>query len=72
MDLNITPRYASYSGNAFGFNGGGGLDYRLSDFLAVNLNARFSSGSAKIKVEAKEITILPGGIRATAGIKLGL
>lgn len=71
MDLNITPQYASYTGNAFGFNGGGGLDYRLSDSLAVNLNARFSSGSAKIKVESKEITVPAGGIRATAGIKVG-
>jgi len=71
MDLNITPQYASYTGNAFGFNGGGGLDYRLSDSLAVNLNARFSSGSAKIKVESKEVTVPAGGIRATAGIKVG-
>jgi len=71
MDLNITPQYASYTGNAFGFNGGGGLDYRLSESLAVNLNARFSSGSAKIKVESKEITVPAGGIRATAGIKVG-
>ena len=71
MDLNITPEYASYTGSTFGFNGGGGLDYRLSESLAVNLNARFSSGSAKIKVESKEITVPAGGIRATAGIKVG-
>jgi len=71
MDLNITPEYASYTGSTFGFNGGGGLDYGLSESLAVNLNVRFSSGSAKIKVEAKEITIPAGGIRATAGIKVG-
>jgi len=71
MDLNITPEYASYTVSTFGFNGGGGLDYRLSESLAVNLNARFSSGSAKIKVESKEITIPAGGIRATAGIKVG-
>jgi len=70
-DLNITPEYASYTGNAVGFNGGGGLDYRLSGSLAVNLNARFSSGSAKIKLESKEITVPAGGIRATAGIKVG-
>lgn len=70
-DLNITPQYASYKGNAFGFNGGGGLDYRLSDSLAVNVNARFSSGSAKIKVESKEVSVPAGGIRATAGIKVG-
>lgn len=71
MNLKITPRYTTYSGNAFGFNGGGGLDYQLSDSIAVNLNARFSSGSAKIKMEANEIKIPAGGIRATAGIKIG-
>ncbi len=71
MNLKITPRYTTYSGNAFGFNGGGGLDYQLSDSAAINLNARFSSGSAKIKIEANEIKIPAGGIRATAGIKIG-
>lgn len=70
FDLNVNPRYASYSASAFGFNGGAGVDYRLSPGMAVNLNARYSSGSAKIKIEANEITIPAGGLRATAGIKL--
>lgn len=70
LDLDITPQYASYSASTFGFNAGAGLDYRLSQGMAVNLNARYSSGSAKIKIEGNEVTIPAGGIRATAGIKL--
>lgn len=71
FDLNVTPQYASYSASTFGFNAGGGVDYRLSGGMAVNLNARFSSGSAKIKIEGNDITIPAGGLRATAGIKFG-
>ncbi len=71
FDLNVNPRYAAYSASAFGFNAGAGVDYRLSGGLAVNLNARYSSGSAKIKIEENEVTVPAGGLRATAGIKLG-
>lgn len=71
FDLNATPQYASYSASTFGFNAGGGVDYRLSGGMAINLNARFSSGSAKIKIEGNEVTIPAGGLRATAGIKFG-
>jgi opacity protein-like surface antigen len=70
LDLNVSPRYASYSVSAFGFNAGAGADYRLSESLAFNLNARYSSGSAKVKIEGNEITVPAGGLRATAGIKL--
>jgi len=69
FDLNVTPQYASYSASAFGFNAGGGLDYRLSGGMAVNLNARYSSGSAKLKIEGNKVTVPAGGLRATAGIK---
>jgi opacity protein-like surface antigen len=71
LDLNVTPNFGEYSASAFGFNAGGGLDYRLSDSLAVNLNARYSSGTAKVKIEAMEVSVPAGGIRATAGIKIG-
>ncbi|HEX2695908.1 MAG TPA: outer membrane beta-barrel protein, partial [Acidobacteriota bacterium] len=71
LDLNVTPQYASYSASAFGFNAGAGVDYRLSAGMAVNLNARYSSGSAKIKIEGRTITVPAGGLRATAGIKFG-
>jgi len=69
FDLNVTPQYASYSASAFGFNAGGGLDYRLSGGMSVNLNARYSSGSAKLKIEGNKVTVPAGGLRATAGIK---
>lgn len=69
FDLNPNPRYASFSANAFGFNAAAGADYRLSDGIAVNLNARYSSGSAKVKIEESEVSVPAGGLRATAGIK---
>jgi opacity protein-like surface antigen len=71
FELNVTPQYASYSASAFGFNAGAGVDYQLSGGMAVNLNARYSSGSAKLKIEGNEVTIPAGGLRATAGIKFG-
>jgi len=69
FDLNVTPQYSSYSASTFGFNAGGGVDYQLSGGMAVNLNARYSSGSAKLKIEGNKVTIPAGGLRATAGIK---
>jgi opacity protein-like surface antigen len=69
FDLNVTPQYSSYSANTFGFNAGGGVDYRLSGGMTVNLNARYSSGSAKLKIEGNKVTVPAGGLRATAGIK---
>ena len=69
FDLNVNPAYSGYSAGAFGFNAGAGLDYRLSEGMAVNLNARYSSGSAKIKLETGEVAIPAGGLKATAGIK---
>jgi len=71
FDLNVTPVYGNYSASAFGFNGGAGLDYRLSGSLSANITARYSSGTAKIKIEAMEVSVPAGGLRATAGIKIG-
>jgi opacity protein-like surface antigen len=71
LDLNVTPEYSDYTASAFGFNAGAGVDYKLSESLAVNLNARYSSGTAKIKIEAMEVSVPAGGMRATAGIKVG-
>ncbi|MHB8095224.1 MAG: outer membrane beta-barrel protein [Candidatus Aminicenantales bacterium] len=71
FDLNITPQYGNYTASAFGFNAGGGLDYKLSPSLAVNLNARFSSGTAKVSIEGNKVSVPAGGIRATAGLKIG-
>ena len=69
LDINVNPQYAKYSASAFGFNAGAGIDYRLSPAIAINLNARYSSGTAKIKIEGTEVSIPAGGLRATAGLK---
>jgi opacity protein-like surface antigen len=69
FDVNANPAYASFSASAFGFNAGAGADYRLSEGMGVNVNLRYSSGSAKITVEDNEITIPAGGLKATVGIK---
>jgi opacity protein-like surface antigen len=71
LDLTVTPQYATYSASAVGFNGGAGLDFRLSPGMAVNLNARYSSASAKVKIEGGEVTVPAGGLRATLGLKFG-
>jgi uncharacterized protein YgiM (DUF1202 family) len=70
LDLNVTPEYASYSKSCFGFNGGAGLDFMVKSNIGINLNARYSSGQAKIKAGESEFTVQAGGLRATAGIKL--
>jgi opacity protein-like surface antigen len=70
LDLNVTPEYASYSKSCFGFNGGAGLDFMVKRNIGINLNARYSSGQAKIKAGEAEFSIQAGGLRATAGIKL--
>jgi len=69
LDLSITPEYATYSQNCFGFNASGGLDFFLKENIALNLNVRYSSGEAKIDVEGEEVAVQTGGIKATAGIK---
>lgn len=71
LGLDVSPQYATYSANAFGFNGGAGLDYRLSHGLAVHLGTRYSSGSAKVKIEGREVSVPTGGLKATLGLKLG-
>lgn len=68
-NVSVSPQYATYSKSAFGFNGGAGLDFRFSPAVALNVQARYSSGEAKIDVEGTEVAIEPGGLRATAGIK---
>jgi len=69
LDLSITPEYATYSQNCFGFNASGGLDFFLKENIALNVNVRYSSGEAKIDVEGEEVAVQTGGIKATAGIK---
>jgi len=70
FDISVSPIYSTYSQSCFGFNAGGGLDYLISPSLAVNTNVRYSSGEAKVDIEGLQVTLKPGGLRATAGIKL--
>jgi opacity protein-like surface antigen len=70
FDVSVSPIFSTYSQSCFGFNAGGGLDYMLSPSLAVNTNVRYSSGEAKVDIEGLQVTLKPGGLRATAGIKL--
>lgn len=69
LDLSITPEYATYSKNCFGFNGAGGIDFYLKENIGLNLNVRYSTGEARMDVEGEEVAIQTGGIKATAGIK---
>lgn len=68
-DVNMSPEYGEYSNSTFGFNGGGGLDFFISENLGLNFNFRYSTGTVKINVEGTEIEIKPGGLRTSAGIK---
>ena len=68
--INVTPAYASYEKSTFGFNGGAGLDFFLTDMIAVNINGRYTAGTAKIAVEGATYDVKAGGIRATAGLKV--
>ncbi|MFQ6082129.1 MAG: SH3 domain-containing protein [Candidatus Aminicenantia bacterium] len=68
--VTTTPSYDDYSKSGFGFNAGGGIDFFLMENLGLNLNVRYSMGTVKIDVEGTEIELKPGGLRATAGIKL--
>ncbi len=69
LDVSVNPQYSLYSKDAFGFNAGGGLDYFVSPSLGLNLNVRYSDGTAAMEIEGKNVSIKTGGIRATGGIK---
>ena len=68
-DINISPEYSEYSSNCFGLNGGAGMDFFLIENIGLNLNFRYSAGTAKIDIEGTKIKIKTGGLRASAGIK---
>ena len=69
-EVNVTPQYATYKKSAFGFNGGAGVDFFLTDVFGVNINARYTAGTAKIDVEGATYEVKAGGLRATAGVKV--
>ena len=70
FDVTVTSEYAKYSASAFGFNAGAGLEYGLSDSLALALGIRYASATAKIDMDGEKISVPAGGVRATLGIKL--
>jgi opacity protein-like surface antigen len=70
FEVNVSPEYAPYSQNAFGYNAGAGVDYFIAQSLALNVLFRYSNGEAKIDVEGRKMAIKTGGLRAMAGIKL--
>jgi len=70
LEIAVNPEYANYKANCFGFNGVGGADYYLTNNIGVNLNVRYSLGSAKVNLEeGAQATLKPGGLKATLGIK---
>jgi opacity protein-like surface antigen len=69
FEVNVSPEYASYSQNVFGFNGGAGLDYWIAQSMGINVHFGYSDGKAKFDIEGNEIEIKTGGLRAMAGIK---
>ncbi|MDH4198590.1 MAG: outer membrane beta-barrel protein [Candidatus Aminicenantes bacterium] len=70
LEIDVMPEYQTYSKSTFGFNGGAGVDFFLSDMIAVNVNGRYSSGTATFEVESTTYEVRAGGIRATAGLKV--
>lgn len=68
-DLSVSPQYSVYSASTYGFNAGGGLDFFLIHHIGLNVNVRFSEGTAEMEVEGNKFSIKTGGLRATAGIK---
>jgi hypothetical protein len=69
-EVNVTPQYATYKKSTIGFNGGAGVDFFLTDVFGVNINARYTAGTAKIDVEGATYEVKAGGLRATAGVKV--
>jgi opacity protein-like surface antigen len=70
FEVSVSPEYASYSRNTFGFNGGAGLDYWIARSVGINLHCRYSDGKTKIDVEGNKLEIKTGGLRALAGLKI--
>ncbi|MGQ9673728.1 MAG: outer membrane beta-barrel protein [Candidatus Aminicenantales bacterium] len=68
-DVSVTPQYSLYSKDTFGFNAGGGADFFITPTVGLNLNVRYSDGTAEMEVEGNKVSIKTGGIRATGGIK---
>ena len=70
FEIAVNPEYANYKANCFGFNGVAGADYFLTNNIGVNLNVRYSTGTAKINLEeGAQATLKPGGLKATLGLK---
>ena len=69
LEVEVMPEYQTYSKSTFGFNGGAGLDFFLTRGVAVNVNGRYSSGTAEFEVEDKTYSVKTGGVRATIGVK---
>lgn len=59
------------SDSAFGFNVGGGADYRLGKRFALGAQARFTSASAKLApAEGPTIDIDAGGFQVAVGVRV--
>lgn len=69
FDVSVTPQYSLYSKDTFGFNAGGGVDFFITPTIGLNLNVRYSDGTAEMEIEGNKVSIKTGGIRATGGIK---
>lgn len=69
FDVNVSPQYSFYTKDTFGFNASGGVDFFISPTVGLNLNVRYSDGTAEMEVEGNKVSIKTGGIRATGGIK---
>ncbi len=69
LDVSVSPQYSLYSKDTFGFNAGGGFDFFITPALGLNLNVRYSDGTAEMEMEGNKVSIKTGGIRATGGIK---
>ena len=70
FEIGVNPEYVNYKANCFGFNGVGGADFFLTNNIGVNLNVRYSMGTAKINLEeGAQAALKPGGLKATLGIK---
>lgn len=65
FDVNVAPQYSFYSKDTFGFNASGGVDFFISPTVGLNLNVRYSDGTAEMEVDGNKISIKAGGVRAT-------
>ena len=71
---NVTVRgvdTASADDSAFGFNVGGGLDYRLNRRFGLGAQVRFSKATVNlIASDGREIHVDAGGLQAAAGFRI--